>query len=114
MDYESIFKSAIDRLHAEGRYRVFIDIIRNKGSFPNALCFGGNGPKPVTVWCSNDYLGMGKHPSVIQAMQQAAAQFGAGAGGTRNISGNSHAVVELEAELADLHGKEAALAFMSG
>ena len=71
MDYDSIFKSAIDRLHAEGRYRVFVDIVRNKGSFPNALCFGGNGPKPITVWCSNDYLAMGQHPAVVEAMEKA-------------------------------------------
>ncbi|MCL6677898.1 5-aminolevulinate synthase [Sphingomonas sp. RG327] len=114
MDYESIFKSAIGRLHQEGRYRVFIDIIRTKGSFPNAHCFGGNGPKPVTVWCSNDYLGMGQHPSVVEAMETALHEVGAGSGGTRNISGNTHYHVELEAELASLHGKEGALLFTSG
>lgn len=114
MDYESIFKSAIERLHSEGRYRVFIDILRTKGSYPNAHCFGGNGPKPVTVWCSNDYLGMGQHDSVIQAMETALREVGAGSGGTRNISGNTHYHIELEAELASLHGKEAALLFTSG
>jgi 5-aminolevulinate synthase len=114
LDYESIFKSAIDRLHSEGRYRVFIDIVRNKGSFPNALCFGGNGPKPVTVWCSNDYLAMGQHPAVVEAMETALHEVGAGSGGTRNISGNTHYHVELEAELASLHGKQAALLFTSG
>jgi len=114
MDYDSIFKSAIDRLHSEGRYRVFIDILRNKGAFPNAHCFGGNGPKPVTVWCSNDYLGMGQHPAVIEAMETALHETGAGSGGTRNISGNTHYHIELEAELAGLHGKEAALLFTSG
>src|ERR671926_185944 len=114
MDYERIFKSAIERLHAEGRYRVFIDIVRNKGSFPNAHCFGGNGPKPITVWCSNDYLGMGQHPAVVAAMEQALHQVGAGSGGTRNISGNTHYHVDLEAELAALHGKESALLFTSG
>ena len=114
MDYESIFKSAIDRLHSEGRYRVFIDIVRNKGAFPNALCFGGNGPKPVTVWCSNDYLAMGQHPAVVEAMETALHEVGAGSGGTRNISGNTHYHVELEAELASLHGKQAALLFTSG
>jgi 5-aminolevulinate synthase len=114
LDYESIFKSAIGRLHQEGRYRVFIDIIRTKGSFPNAHCFGGNGPKPVTVWCSNDYLGMGQHPSVVEAMETALHEVGAGSGGTRNISGNTHYHVELEAELASLHGKEGALLFTSG
>jgi 5-aminolevulinate synthase len=114
LDYESIFKSAIERLHSEGRYRVFIDILRTKGSYPNAHCFGGNGPKPVTVWCSNDYLGMGQHDTVIQAMETALREVGAGSGGTRNISGNTHYHIELEAELASLHGKEAALLFTSG
>ena len=114
MDYDRIFKSAIDRLHEEGRYRVFIDILRTKGSFPNAHCFGGNGPKPITVWCSNDYLGMGQHPTVVEAMETALHEVGAGSGGTRNISGNTHYHTELEAELAGLHGKEAALLFTSG
>ncbi|PSJ38034.1 5-aminolevulinate synthase [Allosphingosinicella deserti] len=115
MDYQRIFAQAIDRLHAEGRYRVFIDILRNKGSFPNARCFAGhNGPKPITVWCSNDYLAMGQHPSVIAAMEEALHDVGAGSGGTRNIGGNTHYHVDLEAELADLHGKEAALLFTSG
>ncbi|QNM82891.1 5-aminolevulinate synthase [Sphingomonas sabuli] len=114
MDYDSIFKAAIENLHGEGRYRVFIDILRTKGSYPNAHCFGGNGPKPVTVWCSNDYLGMGQHPAVIEAMESALHEVGAGSGGTRNISGNSHYHVRLEAELASLHGKEAALLFTSG
>ncbi|MFN4164047.1 MAG: 5-aminolevulinate synthase [Ferrovibrio sp.] len=114
MDYEALFGQAVDKLRAEKRYRIFTELARNCGSFPVADNYSGIGPAKITIWCSNDYLGMGQHPSVIQAMQQAAAQFGAGAGGTRNISGNSHAVVELEAELADLHGKEAALAFMSG
>ncbi|HEY5711186.1 MAG TPA: 5-aminolevulinate synthase [Allosphingosinicella sp.] len=115
MDYQRIFAEAIERLHAEGRYRVFIDILRNKGSFPNARCFAGhNGPKPITVWCSNDYLAMGQHPDVIAAMEEALHDVGAGSGGTRNISGNSHYHIELETELADLHGKEAALLFTSG
>ncbi|MBS0502453.1 MAG: 5-aminolevulinate synthase [Proteobacteria bacterium] len=115
MDYQRIFTQAIDRLHAEGRYRVFIDILRNKGMFPNARCFAGhNGPKPITVWCSNDYLSMGQHPKVIAAMEEALHDVGAGAGGTRNIAGNTHYHVDLEAELADLHGKEAALLFTSG
>ncbi|TMJ18886.1 MAG: 5-aminolevulinate synthase [Alphaproteobacteria bacterium] len=115
MDYQRIFAEAIERLHAEGRYRVFIDILRNKGSFPNARCFAGhNGPKPITVWCSNDYLAMGQHADVIAAMEEALHDVGAGSGGTRNISGNSHYHIELEAELADLHGKEAALLFTSG
>jgi 5-aminolevulinate synthase len=114
MDYDRIFKSAIDRLHDEGRYRVFIDILRTKGSFPNAHCFGGNGPKPITVWCSNDYLGMGQNPRVVEAMETALREVGAGSGGTHNISGNTHYHTELEAELASLHGKEGALLFTSG
>jgi 5-aminolevulinate synthase len=114
MDYERIFKSAIERLHDEGRYRVFIDILRTKGNYPNARCFGGNGPKPITVWCSNDYLGMGQHPTVVEAMEAALHEVGAGSGGTRNISGNTHYHTELEVELASLHGKEAALLFTSG
>jgi 5-aminolevulinate synthase len=115
LDYQRIFAQAIDRLHAEGRYRVFIDILRNKGSFPDARCFAGhNGPKPITVWCSNDYLTMGQNPKVIAAMEETLHDVGAGSGGTRNIGGNTHYHVELEAELADLHGKEAALLFTSG
>jgi 5-aminolevulinate synthase len=114
VDYDSIFKAAIEKLHEEGRYRVFIDILRNKGNFPDARCFGGNGPKPITVWCSNDYLAMGQHPAVIEAMDVALHEVGAGSGGTRNISGNTHYHTELEAELASLHGKEGALLFTSG
>ena len=115
MDYHGIFKAAIDRLHDEGRYRVFIDILRTKGSFPNARCFAGhNGPKPITVWCSNDYLAMGQHPAVVAAMEEALHDVGAGSGGTRNIGGNTHYHVDLEAELADLHGKQGALLFTSG
>ena len=115
MDYHRIFQAAIDRLHDEGRYRVFIDILRERGRYPNAKCFAGhNGPKPITVWCSNDYLGMGQHPAVIAAMEEALHDVGAGSGGTRNIGGNTHYHVQLEAELADLHGKEAALLFTSG
>lgn len=115
VDYSRVFTQAIDRRHAEGRYRVFIDILRNKGMFPNARCFAGhNGPKPITVWCSNDYLAMGQHPKVIAAMEEALHDVGAGSGGTRNIGGNTHYHVDLEAELADLHGKEAALLFTSG
>src|SRR5438445_7862159 len=107
LNYDAIFKSAIERLHEEGRYRVFIDILRTRGQFPNAHCFGGNGPKPITVWCSNDYLGMGQHLAVLEAMEQALREVGAGSGGTRNISGNTHYHTELENELAQLHGKEA-------
>ena len=115
MLYEKLFHDALRPLHAEGRYRVFIDILRNKGSFPNARCFAGhNGPKPVTVWCSNDYLAMGQHPTVIAAMEEALHDVGAGSGGTRNIGGNTHYHIDLENELADLHGKEAALLFTSG
>ena len=115
MNYDQIFDEAIARLHEEGRYRVFIDILRNKGAFPNARCFAGhNGPKPVTVWCSNDYLAMGQHPKVISAMEEALHDVGAGSGGTRNIGGNTHYHVQLEAELSDLHGKDAALLFTSG
>jgi 5-aminolevulinate synthase len=115
LDYQRVFTQAIDRLHAEGRYRVFIDILRNKGMFPNARCFAGhNGPKPVTVWCSNDYLAMGQHPKVIAAMEEALHDVGAGSGGTRNIGGNTHYHVDLESELADLHEKEGALLFTSG
>ncbi len=115
MNYNAVFDKAIDRLHAEGRYRVFIDILRNKGNYPNARCFAGhNGPKDITVWCSNDYLCMGQHPDVISAMENALHDVGAGSGGTRNIGGNTHYHVELEHELADLHGKDGALLFTSG
>ena len=115
MNYNAIFEEAIDRLHSEGRYRVFIDILRNKGNYPNARCFAGhNGPKDITVWCSNDYLCMGQHPDVISAMENALHDVGAGSGGTRNIGGNTHYHVELEHELADLHDKNGALLFTSG
>ncbi len=115
MNYDQVFDSAIERLHSEGRYRVFIDILRNKGAYPNARCFAGhNGPKPITVWCSNDYLAMGQHPKVIEAMEEALHNVGAGSGGTRNIGGNTHYHIQLEEELADLHGKDGALLFTSG
>jgi 5-aminolevulinate synthase len=115
VNYDAVFEKAIDRLHAEGRYRVFIDILRNKGNYPSARCFAGhNGPKDITVWCSNDYLCMGQHPKVITAMEDALHDVGAGSGGTRNIGGNTHYHVELEHELADLHGKDGALLFTSG
>ncbi|MEX6723084.1 5-aminolevulinate synthase [Parapedomonas caeni] len=115
MNYERVFQEAIDRLHQEGRYRVFIDVLRNRGAFPNARCFAGhNGQRPIVMWCSNDYLGMGQHPKVIEAMEKALHDVGAGSGGTRNISGNTHYHLDLENELADLHGKEAALTFTSG
>ena len=115
MNYDEIFSRAIDRLHEEDRYRVFIDILRNKGNFPSARCFAGhNGPKPITVWCSNDYLAMGQNPKVIAAMEDALHDVGAGSGGTRNIGGNTHYHIELEGELADLHDKDGALLFTSG
>ena len=115
MNYDQVFDQAIERLHSEGRYRVFIDILRNKGAYPNARCFAGhNGPKDITVWCSNDYLAMGQHPKVIGAMEEALHDVGAGSGGTRNIGGNTHYHIQLEQELADLHGKDGALLFTSG
>jgi 5-aminolevulinate synthase len=113
-NYSSYFDAAVARLKAERRYRSFVDLERIAGSFPSAIWHSPQGPREVTVWCSNDYLGMGQHPSVVEAMTQAAIRHGTGAGGTRNISGNSNPIVTLETELADLHGKEAALVFTSG
>jgi 5-aminolevulinate synthase len=114
MDYQNFFTSALERLQVERRYRVFADIERLAGRYPQATWHSPEGPRPITVWCSNDYLGMGQNRDVTRAMVEAAWRLGTGAGGTRNISGNSNPIVALEAELADLHGKEAALVFTSG
>ena len=114
MDYQSFFEGAIDQLKAEKRYRVFADLERIVGRFPHAIWRKEEQAREIVVWCSNDYLGMGQHQSVLGAMIETASGMGAGAGGTRNISGTNHPLVELEAELADLHGKEAGLVFTSG
>ncbi len=114
MNYTTVFADALAALRAEGRYRVFADIRRTRGSFPAAEQFLPTGEvRPITVWCSNDYLGQGQNPVVLKAMHEALDSVGAGSGGTRNISGTTHFHVELERELADLHGKEAALLFTS-
>ena len=118
--YQSRFQDALTALRREGRYRVFADILRERGAFPKAglhdpdTAYTDNKGRPITVWCSNDYLNMGQHPKVLAAMHEAIDAVGAGSGGTRNIGGNTHYHIDLERELADLHGKDGALLFTSG
>lgn len=114
MNYDRYFNRALEALHEEGRYRIFTDLARQVGRFPKALDYSHNPPREITVWCSNDYLGMGQNQHVTTAMKHAIETLGAGAGGTRNISGTHHLIIELETELADLHNKEGALVFTSG
>ncbi|MBL4666051.1 MAG: 5-aminolevulinate synthase [Sneathiella sp.] len=114
MDYDNVFAQAIQNLKTENRYRIFTELGRHAGNFPKATKHTKDNVSEVVIWCSNDYLGMGQNPKVLSAMKDAVDRFGAGAGGTRNISGNTHMICELERELADLHGKESALVFTSG
>ena len=114
MDFDTLFEAQLDALKEEGNYRIFAELERRCGTFPKAMNYAEDGVRDVTVWCSNDYLGMGQHPEVVKAMCEVAESCGTGAGGTRNISGTNHHHLLLEAELADLHRKEAALLFTSG